>query len=170
MRRGPFRDRFREQSAQQRAIHLHHVGKIQIEHVADRFLHHRMVPADVENAVAAQKIEIRLVIYVVEISAFGPGIDLVEADDALGRNQRAVQMPLVQFVILAQARRNDLFQIKSHQREDSAIWESNANKGLDPHLLSSPCPGRGSREAAGEGWQTKKPQIQNGICGFRFAN
>src|SRR5947199_1341360 len=114
MRRRAFRDRFREKSAQQRTIHLHHVGKIEIEYVADRLLHHGMVTANVENAVAAQEIEIWLVIHIVEIGAFGPGIDLVEADDALGCNQGAVQMPLVQFVIFAQPRRNDLFQIKSH--------------------------------------------------------
>src|SRR5207245_894754 len=114
MRRRAFRDRFREQSTQQRTIHLHHVGKIEIEYVADRFLHYGMVPANVENAVATQEIEIWLVIHIVEISAFSPGIDLVETDDALGRNQGAVQVPLVQFVIFAQPRRDDLFQIKSH--------------------------------------------------------
>jgi hypothetical protein len=110
-------DRFGEQSAQERTVHLHHVGKIEVEHVANRLLHHRMVPADIENAVAAQKIEIRNIIHVVEIRALGPGIDLVEADNALGRNEGAVQMPLVQFVIFAQSRRDDLFQIKSHQAQ-----------------------------------------------------
>ncbi len=109
MRRCPFGDRFREQAAQERAIHLDHVRKIEIEHVADRFLHRGMVAADVENAVAAEKIEIRLVIHVVEIGALGPGIDFVEADDALGRNEGAVQMPLVQFVIFAETGRDDLF-------------------------------------------------------------
>ncbi len=109
MRRRAFGNRFGEQSAQQRTIHLHHVRKIEIEHVANRFLHHGMVPPDVENAVAAEEIEIRLVIHVVEISAFRAGIDFVEPDDALGRNQGAVQMPLVQFVIFAESRRDDLF-------------------------------------------------------------
>src|SRR5438477_5891236 len=73
-----------------------------------------MVPADVENAVAAQEIEIRNIVHVVEIGAFSPGIHLVETDDTLGCNQGPVQMPLVQVVVLAQARRDDLFQIKSH--------------------------------------------------------
>src|SRR4029077_18215815 len=75
-----------------------------------------MVPADVENAVAAQKIEVRLVIHIVEIGALSPGIDLVETDDTLRRDQGTVQMPLVQFVIFAEPRRDDLFQIKSHAR------------------------------------------------------
>src|SRR2546421_2780284 len=76
-----------------------------------------MVSADVENAVAAQKIEIRLVIHVVEICALSPGIDLVETDDALRLRQRPVQMLLVEFVILAQPRGNDFLQIESHQAE-----------------------------------------------------
>ena len=114
MRRRSLRDRFGQQPAQERAIHLHHVRQIQIEHVADRFLHHRMISPDIENAVAAQEIEIRLVIHVVEISALGPGIDLVETDDALRRDQGAIDVLMVQLVILAQPRRDDLFQVKSH--------------------------------------------------------
>ncbi len=114
MRRGALGDRFREQTAEQRAIHLHHVWQIEIKHVADRFFHQRMVASDVENTVAAQKIEIRRVIHVVEISAFSAGIDLVEADDPLRLHQRAIQMLLVQIVIFAQTRGDDLFQIESH--------------------------------------------------------
>src|ERR1700682_6228990 len=83
MRWCSFRDRFGEQTTQERAIHLHHVRKIEIEHVADRLLHGRMIATDVENAVAAQKIEIRLVIHVVEVSALGARIDLVEPNNAL---------------------------------------------------------------------------------------
>src|ERR1700719_1580580 len=66
MRWRPFYDRLREQTAQERAVHLHHVRKIEIEHIADCLFHYRMVPPNVENAVAAQEIEIRLVIHVVE--------------------------------------------------------------------------------------------------------
>src|SRR2546421_12506878 len=51
-------DRFREQSAQKRAIHLHHVRQIEIEDIADGLLHDRMIPADIENGIAAEEIEI----------------------------------------------------------------------------------------------------------------
>src|SRR5205823_1737059 len=63
------------------------------------------------------KIEIGGVIHVVEIRALSAGVDFVETDDALGLNQRPVQMLLVEFVILAQPRGDDLFQIESHQAE-----------------------------------------------------
>ena len=108
MRRRPFRDRFRKQTAQQRAIHLHHVRQIEIQHVADCLLHQRMIPPDVENAVAAQKIQIRLIIHVVEIRALGPSIDPVEADHSLGRHQCPVHVPLVELIIFTQPRGNNL--------------------------------------------------------------
>ena len=92
MCRRPFRERLGQQAAEERAIHLHHVGQIEIEHVADRFLHRGMVPPDIENAVAAQEIEVSGVIHVVEIGALGAGIDLVEPDHALRGDERAIEM------------------------------------------------------------------------------
>ena len=113
--------RLGQQPAEERAIHLHHVGQIEIEHVADRFLHRGMVAPDIEDAVAAQEIEIGGVIHVVEIRALGPRIDLVETDDALRGDEGAVEVPLVQFVVFAEAGRDELFEIKCHA-EWSAIW------------------------------------------------
>ena len=68
-----------------------------------------MKTADVEDRVAAQEIEVIPIIHVVEVSPFRPRIDLVETDDALSSNQRSVEVPLMQLVVLAQARSDDLF-------------------------------------------------------------
>ena len=86
---------FGKESAEKRAIHLDHVGQIELEDVANRFFHHRMIAADVENGIAAEEIEVGIVIHVVEISAFRPGIDLVETNDPLGRDQRAIDMTMM---------------------------------------------------------------------------
>src|SRR4051794_23375707 len=86
-----------------------------------------MIATDVENAVAAQKIEIRLVIHVIEIRALGTCVDFVETDHTLCCHERAVYVPLVQFVIFAKTRGNNLLQIESHQEENSAIRDRNAN-------------------------------------------
>src|SRR6186713_1876861 len=75
-----------------------------------------MIATDVVNAVAAEEVEVLSVIHVVEIRPLGPGIDPVEPDDALRRHQRAIEMALVQLVILAQPRCDDLFQIKTHEK------------------------------------------------------
>ena len=83
---------------------MHHVWKVEIEDIADRLFYYRMVASNIENAIAAQETEIGLIIHVVEVRALRPRIDLVEPDHALRRNQCAVHVPLVQFVILAQTR------------------------------------------------------------------
>src|SRR5205807_282251 len=101
--------------AQERAIHLHHVRQIEIEHIADRLFHDGMIAPDVENAEAAQEVEIRRVIHVVEIRALGPRIDLVETDHPLHGDERAVKVALVQLVVFSEPRRHDLFQVECHE-------------------------------------------------------
>src|SRR6266550_6863620 len=118
MRRRPLHKGLSQQAAQKRTVHLHHVWKIHIEHVADRLFHQWVISTDVENAVAAQKIEIRLVIHVEEIRALSPRIDCVETDDALGCHKRAVYVPLVQFVVFAKTRGDNLLQIESHEEQN----------------------------------------------------
>src|SRR5438874_6640239 len=125
MRRRPFRDRFREQAAQQRAIHLNHVRKIEIEHVTDRLFYDRMIAPNVKNAVATQEIEVGGVIHVVEIGAFCSRVDFVETDDPLRSDKRTVDVSLVQLVIFAQTRGDHFFQVKRHSKA-SAISTRNA--------------------------------------------
>src|SRR6266481_2874183 len=118
MRRRPFHKGLSQQAAQKRTVHLHHVWKIQIEHVTDRLFHLWVISTDVENAVAAQKIQIRLVIHVEEICAFGARIDFVETDDALRCHERAVYVPLVQFVVFAKTRGDNLLHIETHEEQN----------------------------------------------------
>src|SRR5437667_5333289 len=118
MRRRSFHKGLSQQAAQKRTVHLHHVWKIQIEHVANRLFHQWVISADVENAVAAQKIQIRLVIHVEEIRALGPRINFVETDDALCCHERSVYVPLVPFVVFAKTRCDNLFQIDSHEEQN----------------------------------------------------
>src|SRR5213075_3178833 len=129
MRRRPFYKGLSQQAAKKRTVHLHHVWKIQIEHVADRLLHQRMIATDVENAVAAQKIEIRLVIHVEEIRALGARIDFVETDDALRCHERAVYVPPVKFVVFAKTRGDNLLQIETHEDENFSDSRSKRKSG-----------------------------------------
>ena len=87
-----------------------------------------MIAADIEDAVAAQEIEVSGVIHVVEISALRARIDLVETDDALRRDERAIEVPLVQLVVFAEPRRDDFFQIKSHRE----AWPEGGRKANEP--------------------------------------
>src|SRR5713101_343522 len=108
---------------------------IEIEHITDRLFHHRVIPPDVENAVAAQEIEVGGIIHVVEIGAFRSRVDFIETNDALRGDQRAVDVPLVQLVIFAQPRGDHFFQVKSHTKW-SAISARNATvTGPNPDKL-----------------------------------
>ena len=84
-----------------------------------------MVPTDIENAVAAQEIEIGGVIHVVEVGALGPRIDLVEPDHALRGDERAIEMLLMQLVIFAEPSRDDFLQVKSHAEWSAICTERN---------------------------------------------
>src|SRR5207247_5506218 len=152
MRRRPFHKGLSQQAAKKRTVHLHHVWKIQIEHVADRLFHQWMISTDVENAVAAQKIQIRLIIHVEEIRAFGARIDFVETDDALRCHERAVYVQLVQLVVFAKTRGDNLLQIESHEEENLSDSRSkrkfcsHARVGASMSLLSNGAPGRTYRK------------------------
>jgi hypothetical protein len=77
-----------------------------------------VISTNVENAIAAQKVQIRLIIHIEEICALGTGIDFVETDNALGCHERAVYVPLVQLIIFAETRGDNLFQIESHEEQN----------------------------------------------------
>src|SRR5213082_69334 len=55
------------------------------------------------------------------IAFFTPGVDLVETNDTLGRDQGAVDMSMMQLVIFAEPRGNDFFQVKRHSRTFSDL-------------------------------------------------
>ena len=111
MGRKPLQQSLREQSAQQRAIHLNHVRQVQIERVAQRLLHRRMVTADVKHAVTAQKIEISVSVEIVKIGALRIRVNFVKTDHPLHLHKRAVDVALVQIVIFAEAFGHELFEI-----------------------------------------------------------
>src|SRR5882672_4518262 len=73
-----------------------------------------MIPPDIEHAVAAQKIQVRLIIHVIQVRAFRSRIDLVESDHSLRLHQRRIYMALVKLIIFTQSGCNNFLQIKSH--------------------------------------------------------
>ena len=113
--REPLHQPLGQQAAHQRGIELHHVGQVQLEHVADRLLHHGMIAADVENAEAGEEIEVVLPVHVVEIGALRAGVDDVETDGALDLDQRAVQVVVVQLVVFAEPRGDQILDIERHR-------------------------------------------------------
>src|SRR4029450_8051481 len=80
-----------------------------------------MVAANVENGIAAEEIQVGVIIHVVEISAFSPCVDFVETNDALGCDQRAIDVTMMQLVVLTEPGCNDFLQVKRHCRTFSDL-------------------------------------------------
>ena len=101
-----------EETGEDGAVHLDHVGEIEFQNVADGFLEGGMITADIEDAVAAEEVEVVLAVEVVEVGAFTAGVDLVKADGALDLHERAVHVLVVQIVVLAQPGEDRVFEVE----------------------------------------------------------
>jgi len=107
-----FDESFSEETGENGAVHLHHVGKVEFKNVTNGFLYCGMVATDVENAVAAEEVEVVLAVKIVEVSAFCAGIDFIEADRALNFYERAIDVLIVKLVVLAQSGEDRVFEVK----------------------------------------------------------
>src|SRR5262245_66634331 len=115
-----------------------------------------MIPANVEDAVAAQKIQVWLTIHVVKVCAFRSRIDLVEPDYSLRLHQRRVYVTLVKLVILTQSRCDNFLQIKSHSL---TFCDLRSKRKLMPHDF---------RRMETEIRAKEKPKDHAGSCGFQL--
>ena len=71
-----------------------------------------VVAPDVEDAVAAEKIEVSVALVVVEVGSLRPDVHPVEADGLLHLDERGIEMLAVQLVILAHAGSHEGFKIE----------------------------------------------------------
>ena len=71
-----------------------------------------MVAPDVEDAVAAEEIEVFVALVVVKVGPLRPDVNPVEADGSLHLNERGVEMLAVQLVVLAHAGGHEGFEIE----------------------------------------------------------
>ena len=92
---------FGEKAGEDGTVHLDHIGEIEFEDVLDSFLDGGMVTTEIKDAVAAEEIEVVLAVEVVEVGAFGAGVDFVEADGALNFDQSTIDVLVVQIVVLS---------------------------------------------------------------------
>lgn len=86
---------FGEKTGKDGAVHLDHIGEIEFEDVLDGFLDGGMVTTEVKDAVAAEEIEVVLAVEVVEVGAFGAGVDFIETDGALNFDQSTIDVLVV---------------------------------------------------------------------------
>ena len=107
-----FDESFGEEAGENGAVHLDHIGEVEFKDVTNGFLDGGMVATDVEDAVAAEEVEVVLAVEVVEVGAFTAGVDLVKAYGALDLHERAVHVLVVQIVVLAQPGEYRVFEVE----------------------------------------------------------
>ena len=101
-----------EETGEDGAVHLDHIGEIEFEDVLDGLLNRRMVATDIEDAVAAKEVEVVLPVEVVEVSAFGPSINFIEPNGALNLDESTIDEFIVQVVVLAESGEDRVFEIE----------------------------------------------------------
>ena len=107
-----FDESFSEEAGENGAVHLNHVGEVEIQDIADRFLNRGVIATNVEDAVAAEEVEVVLAVEIVEVGAFSAGIDFIKADGALNLYESTVDVLIVKLVILPQTSENCVFKIE----------------------------------------------------------
>jgi hypothetical protein len=71
-----------------------------------------MVATDVEDAVAAEEVEVVLAVKIVEVRAFCAGIDFIETDGALNLYESTIDVLIVKLVVLAQSGEDRVFEVE----------------------------------------------------------
>jgi len=107
-----FDESFGEEAGEDGAVHLDHIGEVEFKDVTNGFLDGGMVATDVEDAVAAEEVEVVLAVEIVEVSAICAGIDLIKADGALNLYESTIDVLIVQLVVLAQSGEDRVFEVK----------------------------------------------------------
>src|SRR4051812_26018068 len=74
-----------------------------------------MISPDVVDAVAAEKIEVRAPLAIVQIRSLRACVDLVKTDDPLDGDQGGIEVPLVELVVFAEAGLDEVLEIEGHE-------------------------------------------------------
>jgi len=93
----------RQYAGKLRSIHLHEAGLIQSEKIFQRFSNIRIVPANVENAISGQHVEIPVAVGIPQMRAPCFLVANIEPDDFQGLGELWIYMRRVQFIILCGA-------------------------------------------------------------------
>ena len=89
-----------QQARQQGAVHLHHVGQVQVDRLVQGCLDAGMAAAEGVNPESGQEVEVALPGCVVEVTAFAADVLSIEPDGLKRPGELAVQEPLVQREVL----------------------------------------------------------------------
>ena len=96
---------------------MNHVGEVEIQDIADRFLDGGVITTNVEDAVAAKEVEIVLAVEIVEVGTFCAGIYFIKADRSLNFDERTIDVLIVEVVVLPESGKDRVFEIEFGHRD-----------------------------------------------------
>jgi hypothetical protein len=62
-----------------------------------------VIPADIEDAVATEEVEVVLAVEITEVCTFCAGIDFIETDRSLNFDERTIHVLVMEVVVLAKS-------------------------------------------------------------------
>jgi len=107
-----FDESFGEEAGENGAVHLNHIREVEIQDIPNSFLYRGMIAADVENAVAAEEVEVVLTVEIVQVGTFCAGIDFIKANRSLNFDERTIDVLVVEVVVLAQTSQDGVFEVE----------------------------------------------------------
>ena len=111
-----FDESFGEEAGENGAVHLNHVGEVEIQDIPDRFLDGGVIATNVEDAVAAEEVEVVLTVEIVEVGTFCAGINFIEADRALNFHEGTIDVLVVEVVVLPEPGEDRVFEVEFGHR------------------------------------------------------
>jgi len=75
-----------------------------------------MIATDIEDAVATEEVEVVLAVEIVEIGTFCSGIDFIEANRPLNFDERAIDVLVMEIVVLPKAGEDRVFEVEYRHR------------------------------------------------------
>ena len=121
-----------KQPAEQRDVHLHHVGQLAGQHILQGLNHRRMVTPQGIDAEATEQIQILVALIIVEIRALGASIDPVITNGLEHAYHLRIEMLLVQGEILAGVFLQQIGDITGHSGSESYEAKRLINRRILP--------------------------------------
>ena len=79
---------------------MNHIGEIKIKDIPNGFLYRGMIATNIEDAVAAEEVEVVLAVEIVKVGTLCTGIDFIKANRPLNFDERTIDVLVVQVVVL----------------------------------------------------------------------